>query len=715
MSRRAPYFSASSTLRLQAHAVTPLIAAIFIAIAVTPLAATAAMFRVETTVDGADTNPGDGICASAAGPCTLRAAIQEANALAEPSFIDLPARDLPGIYTLTVLGVGEDASATGDLDITADITIHGSGSGRITIEPAAPTDRIFDIQPGGSLSLANVMLEDGRVHQASGGCIRNRGELTLSAVTIRNCGAQFGGGIANLAGASLIAVNSTISGNTADDQGGGIANSGTGSTFEIRNSTIANNVAVAGAGIHNLGTGSLLNTILVNGQSTGNCAGLPPTSLGHNIESGAACFLGEQGDRNNLDPMLGNLVLNGGNSFTHALLVGSPAIDAGDDANCPEYDQRHHIRPADGNMDQEARCDIGAFEFGAIAPTPTPSLTPTNTGTLPATATPTSTETPTVTETPTATPTSTPTETATPTQTRTPSSTATATNSALPTSTRTPTWTRTSTPLVTPSVTPTATPTEPPVTPVAPQVVVEIVTANPGTSVEFDVTLATGTFAVSGVNTEITFDALAVPIGRREGGTPACNLNPALVNAASAFVFRPTGCSEDECTRVFAAVFPTFPISAIPDGSVLFTCRVDVAADAALGSYALEIGPLVISDVIGNAVPGAIAVDGAIEVEAVPTPTPTPTATATATVPATATQTATATATATATPIPTCTGDCNGDRTVTVDEIVAAVSIALGTVDIAACLAADTSGDGRVTVDEIVATVTNALTGCPSP
>lgn len=59
-----------------------------------------------------------------------------------------------------------------------------------------------------------------------------------------------------------------------------------------------------------------------------------------------------------------------------------------------------------------------------------------------------------------------------------------------------------------------------------------------------------------------------------------------------------------------------------------------------------------------------------------------------------------------------CTGDCNGDASVTVDEIIVGVNIALGGVSIASCAAFDRNGDGDVTVDEIVLAVNVALDGC---
>jgi CSLREA domain-containing protein len=71
-------------------------------------------FVVNSTLDDVDATPGDGNCWTVGGRCTLRAAIQETNALAGDDTIELPA----GVFYLTRAGGGEDAAATGDLDIT---------------------------------------------------------------------------------------------------------------------------------------------------------------------------------------------------------------------------------------------------------------------------------------------------------------------------------------------------------------------------------------------------------------------------------------------------------------------------------------------------------------------------------------------------------------------------------------------------------------------
>src|SRR5688500_7781830 len=73
-----------------------------------------ANFAVTSTADAVDVTPGDGQCLTDANECTLRAAIQETNALSGPDMITLWA----GTYTLALAGAGEDAAATGDLDIT---------------------------------------------------------------------------------------------------------------------------------------------------------------------------------------------------------------------------------------------------------------------------------------------------------------------------------------------------------------------------------------------------------------------------------------------------------------------------------------------------------------------------------------------------------------------------------------------------------------------
>jgi CSLREA domain-containing protein len=184
------------------------------------------------------------------------------------------------------------------------------------------------------------------------------------------------GGLVNEEGAMTL-VNVTVSGNSSPLPGGGIANY---ADLDVRNSTITANRVIgddpSNVGGGGIATGSelhdivarLSNTIVAGNSSTlggaPDCAGTID-SLGHNlVGDGAGCGLVmADGDRVGLDPKLGPLADNGGPTRTHALLDGSPALDAGNpnapdsgDGACAATDQRGAGRP------QGAACDIGAFE-----------------------------------------------------------------------------------------------------------------------------------------------------------------------------------------------------------------------------------------------------------------------------------------------------------------------------------------------------------------
>jgi predicted outer membrane repeat protein len=193
------------------------------------------------------------------------------------------------------------------------------------------------------------------------GAINIAGSGTVTNSTFSNNSASvsyMGGGIGS--STALTVVNSTFSGNSAG-QGGGIHNAASG-TLTVINSTFSGNSASQGGGIFSWGTLNLSNSLLANTPSGGDCySGNALNTNNHNIiEDGYYC-----GVYSGVDPMLGALANNGGPTQTMALLTGSPAIDAGDDAVCAAapvngLDQRGLSRP------QGAHCDIGAYEANAI-------------------------------------------------------------------------------------------------------------------------------------------------------------------------------------------------------------------------------------------------------------------------------------------------------------------------------------------------------------
>lgn len=210
---------------------------------------------------------------------------------------------------------------------------------------------------------------NGNSADENGGGIWNNGVLTVIDSTISDNTASNGGGIMNFyTEASFTMENGTVSGNSADDDGGGIYDL-SGVIAVLTNVTITNNsTGSSGGGIWDDGFITLKNTVLA--ENTASVSGpdcsveFPLQSGGHNLVGNVSgcTFLPAAGDligtgESPIDPMLGPLQFNGGPTFTHALEPGSPAINAGDNASCPDTDQRGVERP------QGANCDIGAYEF----------------------------------------------------------------------------------------------------------------------------------------------------------------------------------------------------------------------------------------------------------------------------------------------------------------------------------------------------------------
>lgn len=250
------------------------------------------ILNVDSIVDAADINPGDGSCLAPIGGgslgCTLRAAVQEANALmtsATPHTsitIALPS----GIFTLAG-AANEDNAASGDLDIlgtcpsvsinTPCLTITGNSDADTFIE-GNNTDRIFHIIGRNTVKITGVTLRNGRAVGADGGGIKNtNGWLTLENCTVTantadgaTTGRSSGGGIYNGDNAQMVINNCKVNTNRVNNPqanggngffgGGGIFNSG---ILTLKNSYVeSNNGRPFGGGIQNtsglrLGTGKL--------------------------------------------------------------------------------------------------------------------------------------------------------------------------------------------------------------------------------------------------------------------------------------------------------------------------------------------------------------------------------------------------------------------------------------------------------------------------
>ena len=239
---------------------------------------------------------------------------------------------------------------------------------------------------GSAILTINNSTLSGNSTDSIGGGICNHGfagsaTLTINNSTLSGNSANSGAGIYNMGfsgSVTLTISNSTISGNSASSVGGGIVNDGTSSgsaTLSIRNSTLSGNSSTySGGGIYNYGhsgnaTLEIGNTILKTGASGENIFNVEGTvtSDGYNLSSdNAAGFLAVAGDQITTDPMLAPLQNNGGPTFTHELLAGSPAIDAGDPGFTPppDYDQRG----SGYNRVAHGRIDIGAFEVQIVTP-----------------------------------------------------------------------------------------------------------------------------------------------------------------------------------------------------------------------------------------------------------------------------------------------------------------------------------------------------------
>ena len=198
-------------------------------------------------------------------------------------------------------------------------------------------------------------------------------DVVIAGSTLDNNSADKGGGLFDKAG-KLNVIDSTISSNSADTAGGALYALGSAygaRAWKLGNSTITRNSAASGGGIvdnhdPDLGPTELQSSIVaenINLTGTTYDVDIGSVYAGATITGANNLIIAANGitlppDTLDAAPLLGPLQDNGGATRTHALLEGSPAIDAGNNASNFDFDQRGEgfARMAG------ASADIGAFE-----------------------------------------------------------------------------------------------------------------------------------------------------------------------------------------------------------------------------------------------------------------------------------------------------------------------------------------------------------------
>jgi predicted outer membrane repeat protein len=332
------------------------------------------------------------------GTCTLVDAITAANT--DTATGDCPAGD-PGADTIVLPANSTISLTDGQLPITSAIIIEGNGA-TIARDSSAPPFRIFDVGSGANLTLNHSIISGGSA-EFGGGILNYGGSLTLTNSTVSgNTVARGGGGIENFYGSLTLTnstvsgntgsgntvargggirsrggqatlINSTVSGNSASHEGGGIY--ATAGALTLTNSTVSGNSSTSGGGIITIyGTLTLAHSLVSgntasqgpeihNHRSSSTVTGNNFNLIGHDGNAGSINFSPSGTDIVPSQPLAAildtTLANNGGPTKTHALVPGSPALNAipATAPGCTGTDQRGVSRP------QGAGCDSGAFEL----------------------------------------------------------------------------------------------------------------------------------------------------------------------------------------------------------------------------------------------------------------------------------------------------------------------------------------------------------------
>ena len=352
----------------------------------------------------------DGFCGTT--DCTLREAVSRAQLAHGATTITF---NLPGAVPHTInLNTIADTTSGGSAFLLGNVTIQGPGANQLTLRRGGTTDyRLFRVGSGATVTMSGLTITNGYLSSNAGGGIWNQGTLTLQGCAITNNYANSAGGIrtegsltldrctvsgnsafsgagissqTNLSGLTTVVRNSTISGNTATNFGGGLEN--VAGLTQILNSTITRNTAASegyGSGVYSHASSNtrteVYDSIIANNVSTDldQVSGASSyLSNGHNLVgygTGSSAFTAAGDTRFVTNVKLGPLANNGGGTYTHALLLGSPAINTGAAASVTT-DQRGLLRQSGGAVDigaYELQPESYAFWSSYIFPTTTPA------------------------------------------------------------------------------------------------------------------------------------------------------------------------------------------------------------------------------------------------------------------------------------------------------------------------------------------------------
>jgi CSLREA domain-containing protein len=257
-----------------------------------PAAATSLRtFKVNTTVDAPDAHPSSGTCSTAARQCSLRGAIQAANALASTTVVNITVPAGHYVLHLGALAIGPR---------TVNVTGAGASLSIVSCPASAPF-QLVTVAAKAKVSLTALKLTGGVALTGTGGALFNQGTTTLTRDLVTNSTAPSGGGLSNAKGATLVLVSTKVSTNQAaaapansgyGGSGGGIANAG---SLTLSHSTISGNFAGMGGygssdpGGHGGNGGGISNSGSLKATSStisGNSAGSGGIGSSNNEPSG---------------------------------------------------------------------------------------------------------------------------------------------------------------------------------------------------------------------------------------------------------------------------------------------------------------------------------------------------------------------------------------------------------------------------------------------